>query len=147
MKNKISILMLVVVIVATILMPMTTMAAQSGTTGELTWNLDDSGTLTISGTGKMPDYSSSSPAPWYTYRDSIKNIVVENGVLNLGSEAFSGCINAESVAISDSVEALGKIAFDSCRIFLFQPLFAPVWQNFSIGSLSLFLCIFYTYIK
>ena len=43
--------------------------AQSGTTGPLTWSLSG-GTLIISGTGAMPDYTTSSPtqAPWYAYR-------------------------------------------------------------------------------
>ena len=36
---------------------LTTHAGESGTCGEdLTWTLDDEGTLTISGTGEMTDY-------------------------------------------------------------------------------------------
>mgnify|MGYP004647444621 CR=1 FL=1 len=42
----------------------------SGTCGaqgeNLTWVLTEDGTLTISGSGKMQDYRSSSVAPWYT---------------------------------------------------------------------------------
>ena len=39
----------------------------SGTCGEeLTWELTDDGTLTISGIGAMPDYTNSEKAPWYT---------------------------------------------------------------------------------
>jgi len=37
----------------------------SGTTGPLTWALGADGTLTISGKGEMPDYSSEFPSPWY----------------------------------------------------------------------------------
>ena len=43
----------------------------SGTCGaqgdNLTWTLDDSGTLTISGTGDMADYDEATDVPWYWY--------------------------------------------------------------------------------
>lgn len=46
-----------------------TVDSSDGTCGDnLTWTLDDAGTLTISGTGAMTNYSSSSKAPWYELR-------------------------------------------------------------------------------
>ena len=59
----------------------------SGTCGDdLTWTLDYSRTLTISGTGEMTDYSSSSSSrvPWYSSRSSIKSVVIEDGVTYIG---------------------------------------------------------------
>ena len=54
----------------------------SGTCGDnLTWTLDDNSTLTISGTGKMYDYSE---APWYTYSSSITTAIIEDGVTSIG---------------------------------------------------------------
>ena len=51
----------------------------SGTCGEnLTWTLDDAGTLTISGTGAM----SYSFAPWGYLRGIIKKVVIKDGVTN-----------------------------------------------------------------
>ena len=44
---------------------------ESGTTGNLSWELDAEGTLTISGTGTMWDYSYPFYAPWYDYRQTI----------------------------------------------------------------------------
>ena len=38
--------------------------ASSGTTGDCTWTLDDNGTLTIRGNGKMKNYSSSLSSPF-----------------------------------------------------------------------------------
>ena len=63
--------------------------AQSGTCGaNLTWNFDSStGTLTISGTGAMRDYSYSS-APWYSQRSNIKILVIQAGITTLGNYAF-----------------------------------------------------------
>ncbi len=64
---------------------------ESGTCGEnLTWTIDDEGTLTISGMGKMDDYSEAVPAPWVAHRYSIGYIVIEDGVQYLGSNAFDG---------------------------------------------------------
>lgn len=55
----------------------------SGTFGEdgdnLTWSLSSNGTLTINGTGEM-GYQT----PWMSYRDSIKSLVVEEGVTTVG---------------------------------------------------------------
>ena len=49
--------------------------ANSGTTGECTWTLDDNGVLTISGNGAMANYSYYGNMPWGAY---IKNVVIEN---------------------------------------------------------------------
>jgi len=63
----------------------------SGACGDdLTWELDTEGTLTVSGTGDMWDYTSSN-APWYSHRDSIKKVVIENGVTSIGAGAFDDC--------------------------------------------------------
>ena len=48
----------------------------SGACGtNLTWQIDDTGTLTIDGTGAMETYSYGS-APWYAYRTQITKIIV-----------------------------------------------------------------------
>lgn len=62
------------------LLPGTVLAATvaSGTCGanesNVTWTLDDAGTLTISGTGKMANYYSESTPGWKEYKSSIKTI-------------------------------------------------------------------------
>ena len=58
-------------------------AAGSGTCGgNLRWAISwtNEVTLTITGTGSMTNYSSSSKAPWYASRNTITKIVIENGV-------------------------------------------------------------------
>ncbi len=91
----------------------------SGTCGaqddNLIWTLDEEGTLIISGTGDMKDYSGSyNYAPWYSNRSSIKNVVIGNGVISIGPSAFYDCTTLMSIAIPDSVTSIGNSAFYSC---------------------------------
>ena len=89
----------------------------SGTCGDnLTWSLDDAGTLTISGTGAMYDYVwyYSRPAPWYDMCWDIKKVVVMDGVTYIGTGAFAECNKMTQIDIADSVVAVGKEAFDGC---------------------------------
>lgn len=88
----------------------------SGTCGEnLTWNLNDAGTLTISGTGAMTDYTLSSTAPWNNRSGLIKNVVIENNVVSIGRHAFRGCASLNSVTVGNSVTSIGSDAFDWCQ--------------------------------
>ena len=83
-------------------------AASSGTAGDLTWTLDDSGILTISGTGKMPDYTSRNPAPWGTTATSVS---LSPGITHIGDSAFYKCTSLTSITIPDSVTTIGTTAF------------------------------------
>ncbi len=85
----------------------------SGTCGDnLTWELDDQGTLTVSGTGPMSDYSVDD-APWYENRDQITRVVIQEGVTTVGHCAFEDCA-VETVSLPDSLTALEIGAFYSC---------------------------------
>ena len=79
----------------------------------LTWTLDDDGTLIISGTGEMYRYSWSS-SPFYS-NDYIKKVVIEEGVSNIGDFAFIYCDNLAEITIPDSVESIGERAFSGCQ--------------------------------
>ena len=74
------------------------------------WTLSGDGTLTISGTD-MPDYTSS---PWYSQREKIKQVVIKNGVTNIGASSFLECYNIQSIAIPNSVTNIGNNAFMYC---------------------------------
>jgi len=80
----------------------------------LTWVVTKNGELIISGSGLMNSYSSENEVPWYSYRSSIKNIIIGSGVTNIGARAFSRCSNIPSVSIPSSVTSIGTYAFDSC---------------------------------
>ena len=81
----------------------------------LTWRLDDDGTLTISGTGNMKDwYTEENPAPWYGQRTTIKKVIIENGVTSIGEDAFAECESLTSVVIPNSVTSIGEAVFYRC---------------------------------
>jgi uncharacterized protein YjdB len=85
----------------------------SGTIGQLTWSLDG-GVLTISGTGAMPDYTSSSNSPWYSNRSNITTVNIQDGVTSIGTYAFNGCTSLTSITIGNSVTTIGGYAFNGC---------------------------------
>ncbi len=77
-------------------------------------------TLTA-GTGTMQNYSTSYSSsayyqytPWYESRTFLKEIVIENGVTNIGNYAFYYNTNLECITIPDSVTAIGTNAFTNC---------------------------------
>ncbi len=84
---------------------------------EITWTLSDDGTLTISGTD-MPNYHRElgeiCTTPWYSQREKIKKIIIENGVTNIGTVAFFRCSNCTSIIIPNSVTSIGNDAFGYC---------------------------------
>ena len=86
----------------------------NGTCGEnVTYHYDESThTLTISGTGEMMDCYKA--IPWSDYRDSIKNVVIEEGVTKISEFAFLLCTKMSDVTIPASVEIIGRHAFSSC---------------------------------
>ena len=91
-------------------------SAESGTFGNnLTWTLDSSGLLTISGCGEMPDWASWENVPWYYLRESIESVSIENGVTNIGNYAFF-LYNITTASIGEDVTNLGIYSFYNCRL-------------------------------
>jgi len=83
---------------------------ESGTLGaNITWELDDNGTLTISGSGDIPSDLSQ------LYNEEIKSIVINNGITTIGDMAFANFKNLTSVILSDSITNIGYAAFYSCK--------------------------------
>ena len=70
------------------------------------------GTLTISGTGDMPDYAYEE-SPFYK-DESIHNVIIENGITSIGEYSFSDCIGLKSVALPESVTYINYDAFCGC---------------------------------
>ena len=79
--------------------------------GDLTWTLTADGTMTISGSGAMKDYSYDSPA---CDNSNIKKVVIEEDVTSIGNGAFSGCSSLTGITIPSSVTSIGNGAFSGC---------------------------------
>ena len=88
----------------------------SGTCGKnAKWQLDSAGTLTISGTGRMDGNSDRNPIPWKAKKDSIKKVVITQGITNVGDQSFDECKNLTSVSLADTVTVIGSFAFSGCE--------------------------------
>lgn len=83
--------------------------------GGLTWTLIKAGTLTISGSGAMPDYSSAAEQPWSSNSSKIRKVVIGNGVTSIGACAFWNC-GVLSAEIPASVTTIGNSAFRESSI-------------------------------
>ena len=82
------------------------------------WNFNSStGTLTISGTGKMSNLNNSTETenisagagtyPWANLKDRITKIVIDDGVTSIGSKAFIAYTKVTSVSIGKDVSEIG----------------------------------------
>ena len=132
-KKIISLLASMAMAVTAITGAMTASASEvaNGTCGDLTWTLDSEGVLTISGEGKMatPDTYSSTDvySNLYTYKeytDSVREVVIEEGITSIGWRAFYNFSNLETVSIPSSITEypvlnngviLQNSAFENCK--------------------------------
>ena len=102
------------ILLIALLMGLSANAEDSGTCGpNLKWHLTDNGVLTISGNGKMNDYSNYyNRAPWGKY--DIKRIIIGDGITTIGEAAFFKCSTLTSVTIPNNVTIIGEAAFAYC---------------------------------
>ena len=110
----------------------------------ITWNVSSDGyTLTISGTGDMPDYSPSNPAPWVKTNQSsqIKNVIFANdSVTNIGDYAFYNCTNLGFLQLPSGLTRIGSHAIFGCSR-LDESQFSGKLNNVhSIGSYAFENC-------
>ena len=104
----------------------------SGTIEEswLTWTLSDEGVLTIEGCGDIPDYNEENLPPWDAIKESITSIVILHtggADINIGTNAFAGCINLTSfTAQSTYTKTIGAGAFQGCTALKSIVIPAPV---------------------
>ncbi len=95
----------------------------SGNCGDgVTWNYDaGTSTLTIDGSGRMSDYSSSENLPWYQYRADIRSIQINEGVTYIGKYAFYNVRSNDytkltTISLPEGLTEIAAYAFRYCRI-------------------------------
>lgn len=99
----------------------TDLSYRFGTCGvDARWRLGYDGVMTISGTGAV------SENPYQQRKDDIldlspiyygclvKTVVIEEGISEIGSDAFSHYHSMETIVLPNSLKYIGKCAFDYC---------------------------------
>lgn len=79
-------------------------------------DLDEDGledTLTISGEGDMPDYTSYEEEPWYAYRKTIRHLIIGDEITSIGSYTFM-CNNLQSIEWGSGITRIGDFTLSGC---------------------------------
>lgn len=102
-----------------------------GSCGEnLTWNFDEAtGILTISGEGKMEDYSYDCPTPWNDIRFQITSVVIESDVTSIDDYAFNSCTGLTKVTFRGDAPAIGTDAFLNITATANYPVDNDTWTE------------------
>lgn len=77
------------------------------------WEYDGEETLTFTGTGSLGFYNKYR-TPWAPYSESVKRVVVEEGITNLGNFFLLGFSVLEEVQLPSTLEIIGTSAFEEC---------------------------------
>ena len=110
MKRKITIL--TIAFLSSMLMYANAFAAATGRCGDsITWTLDDSGNLTLSGSGEMWN-NGYGDSPFKDYE--IRKATVKYGITSIGESAFLGCRGMTELTLPNSVTSIGGNAFEGC---------------------------------
>ncbi len=103
MKRKITIL--TIAFLSLMLMYANAFAAATGRCGNsITWTLDDSGNLTLSGSGEMWN-NGYDDSPFKDYE--IRKATVKYGITSIGESAFLGCRGMTELILPNSVTSIG----------------------------------------
>ena len=132
-----------------------------GVYGSLAWKYTgDDKTLTISGSGDIPDATVASDVKWASVRLGVEKIVVNGaisaigdyafygmkylknidipmGVTKVGKGAFSFCASLESITLPEGVVTVGESAFEGCSALLMAQLPPSVT---SVGERAFAFC-------
>ena len=134
MKRKITIL--TIAFLSSMLMYANAFAAATGRCGDsITWTLDDSGNLTLSGSGEMWN-NGYDDSPFKDYE--IRKATVKYGITSIGESAFLGCRGMTELTLPNSVARIDGLAFGGCSGLTELTLPSSVT---SIGSVAFQGCI------
>jgi hypothetical protein len=112
MKKTMCVLLIILIFICTFIPITNAEELVSGSTVEYNWSLSDDGTLTISGNGEMNNYGK---APWNSFLNEIKTVIIKNGITKIGSNSFQDCKNLSKVSISNTVNEIGYGVFRNCN--------------------------------
>ncbi len=91
------------------------------------WQLDDSGVITITGSGAIPDYSRGD-APWNKYKGRITEVLFYGNITRIGNYAFADCTKITHIAFPGTLKTIGKGAFIGCTSLAASDTVAQSWS-------------------
>lgn len=74
----------------------------------------DTGVLTISGSGDMPEFADRTAAPWNIFAAHITKVVINEGVTSVGPYSFSGMLKLTEVSLPEGITSIGDSALYHC---------------------------------
>ena len=79
----------------------------------IAWTLYSNGTLEITGSGAMPNFTSQTEQPWAGLRNNIKKIVIGKDITTVGNYAFAYCQNTTELVFEEGsqVTKIGVLSF------------------------------------
>ena len=82
----------------------------------ISWTLDDCGTLILSGHGRMRNFEQTSEGEieWrvsHSVRKMIKNVIIEEGITSIGENAFYSCPSIEKITLPSTLTTICSYAF------------------------------------
>ncbi|MBQ8511201.1 MAG: leucine-rich repeat protein, partial [Clostridia bacterium] len=85
------------------------------------WHITPDGTLVITGSGELPDFvpeeeGGVGPAPWYDYRASVRQIVVEDGITLIGYETFTDMSGLTEAQLPETLTTIKDNGFRSTSL-------------------------------
>jgi hypothetical protein len=89
------------------------------------WHLTNDGTLTIYGQGATAYYHNVEKIPWREYRSQIKNVVIKEGIIELGNNAFNELYWLENVSFPNSLKFMCEGVFSGSTYTLLKTLHIP----------------------
>ena len=135
MRNLMKITALVLALCMLLAVPVA--AAENGSCGEaVRWSFSG-GTLTISGTGSMADYSDPETRPWNHLSNEITAVVIGEGVTTVGMMAFCYLPELQTLTLPSTLEQIGLFSFMVCEKL--TELNLPRGLT-GIGQQAFFLC-------
>ena len=109
----------------------------SGQCGDnLYWSYQNN-SLIISGFGEMYD-----ERPWGLFTNEIQTVVLPNGIIHIGNDAFSDCTGLNEITIPYTVTSIGDYAFAGCRKLVHVNCYAinpPMAESTSFANYNVYL--------
>jgi len=86
--------------------------------GDIIARLYEDGTCIITGRGAMQDWDQWRTPPWNDIREQISNVIISDGINNIGYAAFRNCKNIDLVRIGKDIAIIRHWAFNNCTSLL-----------------------------